>query len=41
VHAQLRENSRATGDLVGEPNHGLECMLIMMNAARFSMAAQD
>ena len=34
------ENGGATGHLVGEPNHGLEYMLIMMNAARFSMAAQ-
>jgi 3-(methylthio)propanoyl-CoA dehydrogenase len=35
------ENGRATGYLVGKPNHGLEYMFIMMNAARFSMAAQD
>jgi alkylation response protein AidB-like acyl-CoA dehydrogenase len=31
------ENGGATGHLVGEPNHGLEYVFIMMNAARFSM----
>ena len=30
----------ATGYLVGEPNRGLECMFIMMNAARLAMGFQ-
>ncbi len=30
----------ALGYLVGEPNRGLECMFIMMNAARLDVAAQ-
>jgi hypothetical protein len=34
------EKGGATGYLVGEPNHGLEYMFIMMNAARFSTGVQ-
>ncbi len=30
----------AVGDLLGEPNRGLEIMFIMMNAARFSVGVQ-
>ncbi|WP_423163155.1 acyl-CoA dehydrogenase [Stenotrophomonas maltophilia] len=34
------EYSAATGYLVGEENHGLEYMFVMMNAARFSVGLQ-
>jgi alkylation response protein AidB-like acyl-CoA dehydrogenase len=33
-------NGGAIGELVGEPNRGLEYMFIMMNAARFSVGVQ-
>jgi alkylation response protein AidB-like acyl-CoA dehydrogenase len=34
------ENGGAVGDLVGQENHGLEYMFIMMNEARFSVGLQ-
>jgi len=34
------EKGGAIGELVGEPNRGLEYMFIMMNAARFSVGVQ-
>jgi acyl-CoA dehydrogenase len=34
------EHGGALGELVGEPNRGLEYMFVMMNAARFSVGVQ-
>jgi 3-(methylthio)propanoyl-CoA dehydrogenase len=34
------ENEGALGQLVGEPNHGLEYMFVMMNAARLSVGLE-
>ena len=40
LHAQYGEKGGAIGELVGEPNRGIEYMFIMMNAARFSVGVQ-
>ena len=37
---QFGDNGGAIGTLVGEENHGLEYMFIMMNAARFAVGMQ-
>ena len=34
------QNGGAVGELVGEANRGLECMFIMMNAARFAVGVE-
>lgn len=37
---QFGDNGGAVGELLGEPNRGLEYMFIMMNAARFGVGIQ-